>query len=372
MPTTWVVSWPLPATTTTSPGRAAATAAPMAARRSRTASTERPGGHARQDVVDDGLRLLGARVVGGDDRAVGEPGGDLAHDRALGAVAVAAAAEDDREAPVVRRQLARRSQGLVEGVGLVGVVDQDGERLAGVDELEPPRHRRHAGEAQGDLGRRQAGHHGRGGRAEGVADVETAGERQGDGHPPPVELRAGRRQAQRAGVAERVAVQPHVAGGLDLAGQALAPGVVDADHRVAGVAEGEQARLGAEVRLHRPVVVEVVLGQVGEDPHGEPCGGHPVLVEPVRRHLHGDRVVAAPDVLGEQGLQLGRLGRRAGAGQGADDPAGPAGGREHRGEQVRQRRLARASRSRRARSGAGTGGPRTRRRPGPSPGARRR
>ena len=46
------------------------------------------------------VRVLGARVVGGDDRDVGEPVGDRAHQRALVAVAVAAAAEDADQPPV--------------------------------------------------------------------------------------------------------------------------------------------------------------------------------------------------------------------------------------------------------------------------------
>src|SRR3954467_3509857 len=52
----------------------------------------RPG--ARDDLRDDPLGVLGARVVGGDDRQVGELGRDAAHERALAAVAAPARAED--------------------------------------------------------------------------------------------------------------------------------------------------------------------------------------------------------------------------------------------------------------------------------------
>ena len=38
--------------------------------------------------------IFGARVVGGDDGDLGQRGGQAAHDRALGAIAVSAAAED--------------------------------------------------------------------------------------------------------------------------------------------------------------------------------------------------------------------------------------------------------------------------------------
>src|SRR4051794_37448517 len=48
-----------------------------------------------ENLVDDRLRLLAPRVVRGDDRHIGQRRGDMAHLRALAAVAVAAAAEDD-------------------------------------------------------------------------------------------------------------------------------------------------------------------------------------------------------------------------------------------------------------------------------------
>src|SRR3989441_7172873 len=47
--------------------------------------------HADHDLVDDRLRPLRARVVGGHPHLVAEPRRDPAHDRALGAVPVAAA-----------------------------------------------------------------------------------------------------------------------------------------------------------------------------------------------------------------------------------------------------------------------------------------
>ena len=61
--------------------------------------------------AEDRLRVLAARVVGGDHR----PGRasarrDAAHDRALAAVAVAAAAEDHGEPRAGRQQLARRAR----------------------------------------------------------------------------------------------------------------------------------------------------------------------------------------------------------------------------------------------------------------------
>ncbi len=75
------------------PACAAARASSIAARRSSSTSIapSAPGG----DLGGDRLRRLGAGVVGGEDRAVGELGDDPPHQRPLAAVAVAAGAEDD-------------------------------------------------------------------------------------------------------------------------------------------------------------------------------------------------------------------------------------------------------------------------------------
>ena len=120
----WPCSWPLPAITTTSPGSASEIARKIAARRSTSRSTAACGdaGMPADDLVDDRLRLLGARVVGGDDREVRQPRRDLAHHRPLAAVAVAARAEHDDQPP--GRQLARRQQHLLQRVRLVRVVDE--------------------------------------------------------------------------------------------------------------------------------------------------------------------------------------------------------------------------------------------------------
>ena len=50
-------------------------------------------------MADDRRRILGARVVGGDDRQVGVARRDLAHERPLAAIAIAAAAEHDDQPP---------------------------------------------------------------------------------------------------------------------------------------------------------------------------------------------------------------------------------------------------------------------------------
>ena len=143
----WPCSWPLPAITTVSPG----SASPERERDRRPAvGLDLDPRAARADPLadlgDDRLRVLRARVVGGDHGEVGEPVGDRPHQRALLAVAVAAAAEDADQPPVRRGDLPRRDEHVLERVGGVGVVDEDRERLALVDRLEAARHALGVGE----------------------------------------------------------------------------------------------------------------------------------------------------------------------------------------------------------------------------------
>ena len=130
-------SAPRPAITTMSPGPASSSASSIAARRS--SSMLELAERACRDLGGDRLGRLRARVVGGQDRPVGELGDDAAHQRPLAAVAVAAGAEDDDEPPVA--EAARGADHVLERVGRVRVVDDHGERLPVVDRLEPARER---------------------------------------------------------------------------------------------------------------------------------------------------------------------------------------------------------------------------------------
>ncbi len=169
-PASWPCSWPLPATTTTSPARASSTASPIAARRS--SSTVAPGARAGDDLGDDRLRVLRARVVRRDDHDVGQLARRGAHQRSLAAVAVAAGAEDADHAPVAER--ARRAQHVGQRVRRVGVVDDEREVLALVDRLEAARHARRRAQAGGDRVVADAERARRGDRAQRVEDVERA------------------------------------------------------------------------------------------------------------------------------------------------------------------------------------------------------
>ena len=141
-------SWPFPASRTMSPGRARSMAASMASRRSamtrRSWSRRFPVGlGAARDLVEDRLTVLAARVLVGDDHDPGSLAGDPAHQRALGRVALPGRAEDGDQSPAARGGQRREQveDGLQRGRA-VGEVDDDAERLAGLDSLHPPRHDR--------------------------------------------------------------------------------------------------------------------------------------------------------------------------------------------------------------------------------------
>jgi hypothetical protein len=91
---------------------------------------------AREDFGADTRRYFAARVVVGDDDAVGIVNRDRAHDRPLAAVAVAAAAEHHDEATLGVG--AQRFQGLGQRIGLVGVVDEDRRAVLLTDKLQAP------------------------------------------------------------------------------------------------------------------------------------------------------------------------------------------------------------------------------------------
>jgi hypothetical protein len=94
------------------------------------------------------------------------------------------------------------------------------------------------------------------------------------------------------------------------------PGIVRVDDAAQRMARSEEHCLRLEVLLHRAVVVEVVVTEVGEDRDVEMDALDPCLDQRVARHLHGDRMTMAVGLLavahtGQHPLHLGGLGRRA-------------------------------------------------------------
>jgi len=117
--------------------------------------------------------------------------------------------------------------------------------------------------------------------------------------------------------------------------QLAAPGVIHVHHGAAAQQRlAEQQRLGLEIGLHRGVVIEVVLGEVGEHRAGEAAAGHPLLIERVGAHLHRSDVGAGGHRLGQLALQqIGKSGgvlggdavTRPAIDQRAEQGGGPAG-----------------------------------------------
>ena len=102
------------------------------------------GGQTGLDVGQDLLGRLVARVVAGDDHAIGQARGDGAHLRTLGTVAIAAAAKGAQQPAATRlRQRAQGLQRLFQCIRRVGVINDQLRQLAAIaDPLHAARHRR--------------------------------------------------------------------------------------------------------------------------------------------------------------------------------------------------------------------------------------
>jgi hypothetical protein len=94
-------------------------------------------------IVHDGQRIFRARVVGGEHTKSLPFAGGLAHQRALGAIAIASAAEqrDDFAPPAAgaaRNKIASQRGEVAERIVGVRVVHNHRERLAAIDALKAP------------------------------------------------------------------------------------------------------------------------------------------------------------------------------------------------------------------------------------------
>ena len=105
---------------------------------------------------------------------------------------------------------------------------------------------------------------------------------------------------------ERVSVRVERDRVRELRSEAAAVLVADVHDRRVGLIEERAFRL--VVRVHRAVVVEVILRQVGEDEHREARPREPSLRLCDRGRLHHARVVVAFEHLAEEALQVDRLG----------------------------------------------------------------
>src|SRR5687767_3860570 len=86
---------------------------------------------------DDRQWVLTARIVRREVGAISETGGDLPHQGSLGVISITTTAEHHEQAAVTGHELAPCAEHVLESIGSVGVVDDDGERLIAFHSLEP-------------------------------------------------------------------------------------------------------------------------------------------------------------------------------------------------------------------------------------------
>ena len=272
------------------------------------------------DLGEDPLGVLRARVVVGEDDAVGAALGDAAHERALLAVAVAAAPEDAGERRRRRHHLADRREDVVERVRRVGVVHDGDGAVVGAERFEAARHgRRRLERVEHGVGVvPELGADGVGRRE--VVRVEVARE-------AVLPLVSAEAEAEAVGLVRHdlegnvggAAVTRGVGAGCPVGHDARRrplyhrlPGrivLVDDRHGV-GVEHREQRGFRVAVGFDGAVVVEVVVGEVGEDGGGEALAADALLDERVGGDLHRARRAAGVGHLAEEPVERERVRRR--------------------------------------------------------------
>ena len=257
----------------------------------------------------------------------------LTHQRALGAVTVTAGAKHDDDA--AHHMRAQRLEGGGDGVRRVGVIDKHRRTiLAGGGALHPAPHTRKVGEAGKNVAGRCAGRHDQCRREGDVFRLKTADQVEpglvgGAFIGQPQVLAAGIEplgddpQIRIGGVADADDALAFVMGNL---GQLRALGVVQVDHchALGRQNPGEQAGFGGEIGREGFVIIEVVLGEIGETGGVEAHAVQAALVKTVRGGLNrgvGDTGLGS---VGQHGVQGDRVGRGVGTGRlpRALDPGG--------------------------------------------------
>ena len=94
--------------------------------------------HADLHFREDALGIFRARVVRRHEHDIGKPRRNAPHDRALRAVAVAAAAEHREDTS--RRDFARCAKDVLQAIGRMRIIDDDGKILSRIDKLETSGH----------------------------------------------------------------------------------------------------------------------------------------------------------------------------------------------------------------------------------------
>ncbi len=250
--------------------------------------------------LEDGVERLGPRILGRQDADVGQLSRDLGHHPAFLDVAQPGRSEDGDDACI--RHLPARFERPAQRIRRVREVDDGREGLAEVDALEPARHPLQRGDAGAGSLRVDAQRAGRRRkRGEDIRDHETPDERRAhlgeraegcadrEGHAAGREGRINSREVGANRPVLAVAEVTHI-------GDAFEEGVgivVGVEHRALGDAglaggqgqAGEQPGLGVTIGLVAPVVVEMLVGDVGDHADVELAGVRAALRPTVRGGL---------------------------------------------------------------------------------------
>src|SRR6185437_7393074 len=254
---------------------------------------------AGDDLLDDRGRALAARVVAGDDDEVAGFRSRQAHLLTLGAVAVAATAEEGNDtAAVDTNAVASKRNEIAESIVGVRVVNDDAEACAfrACYDLEAAGNLAQRRSRTCDLFERQAasesGAHGR----EEVIDIHAAAQWRlnGDRSVGSDEVEAGvthcevqvGRKVRRVRRIKSIAHQLNICRWIEhLCGVGIIL-VDDGDPRRRSTDTRKDLRLRTRVGFHRAVEVEVVLREVGEDRDIYRQAPDTFLFERMRAHLH--------------------------------------------------------------------------------------
>ena len=282
----------------------------------------------RQNGGADRGRIFAARIVVGDDDAVGILGRDRAHDRALARIAIAAGAEHHHQLAFgVRPQ---RLQRLRQRIRLVGVIDEDRRAVMFADTLQPSLGAFEMFQRREHLRRLAAGPDREPGGDQRILDLEFADQRQLDRVPAAAmfEHELLRKAFDGSGT------QPNtLAFAIRVAADGDDPQVLrtrGVDHLLRAIMIGrnhgsttgrneiaEQPHLGAEVMRDGRMIIHVVARQIGEAAGGDAHAVEPELVEPVRGRLKGQMRDAVAGDFVELPVKRDRIRRRQRAVDGA-------------------------------------------------------
>ena len=205
----------------------------------------------------------------------------------------------------------------------MGIVDENGIVRRHWDHLDAPLHPAHPLQRPGSLLQGKAQRQSAADGPQGVIDGKTP--RDGKAHPGDaapdhrLKLHMFRKQADTLGgqVGRILIFRVGEAGTGRGAGVVPPRLVIQIHHRPAALAE--ELSLGRPVGLHGPMEIQMVLGQVGKDPHIERDARHPAELQRVGGDLHHHMGTPCVRHLSQEFLHLPAL--RGGAAGGQRPPA---------------------------------------------------